>query len=52
MRDLSIHLIPFLEMAAAVVAVPVMAFYAWRGVRRRRRARLTERLADASRRLP
>jgi hypothetical protein len=28
-----------------VVAVPVVAFYAWRGVRRRRRARLAERTA-------
>jgi hypothetical protein len=34
---------PFLEIVAALVAVPVVAIYTWRGVRRRRRAALTGR---------
>lgn len=42
MPDVSLHLIPFLEIVGAVVAVPMVAFHVWRGWRRRR-------AADASR---
>ena len=40
MHDLSIHLIPFLEMVAAIVATPVVGIYIWRGLRRRKQERL------------
>ncbi|MDB4888391.1 MAG: hypothetical protein JWL61_246 [Gemmatimonadetes bacterium] len=40
MHDLPIHLIPFLEMVAALVATPIVGMYVWRGVRRRRKERL------------
>ena len=36
MPNVSIHLIPFLEIVAAVVVVPVAGFYVLRGRRRRR----------------
>jgi len=41
--DLSIHLIPFLEIVASIVAVPVVGYFAWRGVGRRRRDTLPQR---------
>ena len=40
MHDLSIHLIPFLEVVAALVATPIVGVYVWRGIQRRKRARL------------
>ena len=36
MPNITIHLLPFLEIVAAVVAVPVAGFYVLRGRRRRR----------------
>jgi hypothetical protein len=41
--DLSIHLLPFIEIVAALVSAPLIGVYAWRGARRRRRARLAAR---------
>jgi hypothetical protein len=41
--DISIHLIPFIEIVAALVSAPLVGAYAWRGVRRRRQARLAAR---------
>ena len=41
--DISIHLIPFIEIVAALVSAPLVGVYAWRGVRRRRQARLAAR---------
>ncbi|HET7187990.1 MAG TPA: hypothetical protein VFI52_07535 [Gemmatimonadaceae bacterium] len=43
MPDISIHLIPFIEIVAALVSAPLVGVYAWRGVRRRRQARLAAR---------
>jgi hypothetical protein len=40
MHDLSIHLIPFLEMVAAIVATPIVGMYVWRGIQRRKQERL------------
>ena len=36
MPHLSIHLMHFLEIVAALVAAPAAGFYTWRGIRRRR----------------
>lgn len=35
MPNLSIHLLPFLEIVAALIAAPAAGFYTWRGLRRR-----------------
>lgn len=40
---MSIHLIPFIEIVAALVSAPLIGVYAWRGARRRRQARLAAR---------
>jgi uncharacterized membrane protein YccC len=37
----NVHLIPFLEILAAVVVAPVLGFYGWRGWQRRRRDQAT-----------
>jgi hypothetical protein len=47
--ELSIHLIPFLEIVAGVAAVPLIGFFVWRGVRRRRRARVDARTGEPPR---
>jgi hypothetical protein len=41
--NLSVHLIPLLEIVAALIAAPAVGLYWWRGVARRRGARLQAR---------
>ncbi len=40
MPNLSIHLMHFIDIIAALIAVPAAGFYTWRGVVKRRAERL------------
>ena len=53
MPDISIHLAPFLEILAAIVATPAVGYYVWIGLRRRKQARRQEkRMAAANKHAP
>lgn len=43
MPNISIHLVPFLEIVAVIAAAPALGFYLWRGMRRRARERAAYR---------
>jgi hypothetical protein len=48
MPNISIHLVPFLEILLAIVMTPAAGYYVWRGYRRRK----LERLARGESRQP